>query len=361
MKSISFLFVFVLTSLMAPAPEPAPEPASFRVVGYHAWWMRDTWQTYDFGLLDKVMFFEFEATADGTFVEQHGWPLAWTPLARQAHDTGTAFVPTVAVLNAETFRTLFTSPRRMQALHDNTMTLVRGASADGVHLNFEVFEAVPAEARRNLTAFVRGLRSALRTYRPDAQLSIFLPGFDHGEAYDEQALAAMADFVVVQGYDMHWLTSVDAGPVAPLVGWNGANWGAILDRFLSLGVPRHKMLMAVPYYGYEWPTVSDQPGAATRGEGQPITYAPVDADYLPLIQVSAEARVAAYGKRRDPISQAPYYAYRGTDGWYQGWFEDAQSLRQKYDFVRRERLGGVAIFLLGYDAGRLTDVLRDVR
>lgn len=336
----------------------AAAPKAFRVFGYHAWWMRELWQRYDFGLLDRLMFFELRVTPDGGFEDRYGWPDQWQALRHQAQARGVSVVPTVAVLDAPLFVALLTSEDAARQLRENTMAVIREAGADGVHLNFEVFEPVPAAARAGLTRFVTRLKTDLTRYRPDAQLTLFIPAFDHGEAYDEAALAAACDYLIVQGYDMHWLTAPEAGPVAPLTGWNGANWRSILDRYLALGIPRNKLIMTVPYFGYEWPTTSDQPGAPTRGEGQTLTFAPVDPAYLPLIRISAQQRTAAYGLRRDPVSGSPYYAYRGTDGWYQGWFEDAESLRAKYDFIRRERLAGIAIFLLGYDGGHLDPVLR---
>lgn len=338
-------------------PRPTP-PKAFKVFGYHAWWMREQWQGYDLGLLDRLMFFELRVTPEGGFEDRYGWPDQWQALRTQAQARGVSVVPTVAVLDARLFVSLLTSEAAARQLRENTMAVVREAGAEGVHLNFEVFEPVPAAAQEGLTQFVTRLKADLVRYRPQAQLTLFIPAFDHGEAYDEVALAAACDYLVVQGYDLHWLTAPEAGPVAPLTGWNGANWQGILDRYLALGVPRSKIIMTVPYFGYEWPTASEQPGAATRGQGQPLTFAPVDPAYLPLIQISAQQRTQAHGLRRDPVSGSPYYAYRATDGWYQGWFEDAQSLRAKYDFIRRERLAGIAIFLLGYDGGQLDPVLR---
>ncbi|NNE71001.1 MAG: hypothetical protein HKN29_11650, partial [Rhodothermales bacterium] len=244
-------------------------------------------------------------------------------------------------------------------LEGQILDLVRRAGADGAHLNFETFETPSATARAGYTSLANSLRQKLRAYRSDAELTVFLPGFDYGESYDEVALARAADYLVVQGYDMHWLTAPTAGPVAPVTGWDGASWEGITSRYVSLGVDPAKMVMAVPYFGYEWPTVSEIPGAATRGEGVPITYAPVSETLLPLIRISATARLRDHQGRRDAVAGSPYYTRRDATGWYQGWFEDAESLRAKYRFVKSRGLGGVAVFLLGYDAGLLEPVLKD--
>lgn len=331
---------------------------AFKVFGYHPWWMRDTWQQYDYSVLDKLIFFDVRVNDQAGFQNLQGWPSQWESMIQSAQRNGTQVVPTVALLdNTPQFVNIFRSNTLTAALLRNTMDLVRRANADGIHLDFEIFSNVPPEARNGFTRYVALLRDELKAFKPQAQLTVFVTAFDHADALDEVALARYADHLIVQGYDMHWLTAPNAGPLGPLTGWNGANWETIVNRFVGMGIPREKLIMAVPYYGYEWPTVSDQPGAATRGAGREMTYAPVDPAYLPLIQINAQQRVAAHGLRRDPITNMPYYAFQGADGWYQGWFDDAQSLQQKYNFVKQQRLGGIAIFPLGYDGGQLNSVL----
>ena len=334
---------------------------SFQVFGYHAWWMRDLWKSYDLALLDKIMFFELRAAADGSIAERNGWPSDAAALTSAARGGGVAIVPTVAILEPHVFKGIFGSRANSDRLIDEVLTAVENAGADGVHLNIEIFEPVAPALQEGLTQFVRNLRVRLNQYRQGSELTIFTPGFDFAGAYDEAALAQEVDYLIVQGYDMHWVNGPTAGPLAPVSGWNGTNWDAIVSRYEAEGVPARKIVITVPYYGYEWPTVSDAPGAATRGDAKTMTYAPVDPAYLPLIQISARERTGRYGAKRDPVTQTPYYVYRAEDGWYQGWFEDEESLQVKYRFVEERGLAGIAIFLLGYDGGELMGTLGDER
>ncbi|MBO6576365.1 MAG: hypothetical protein JJ896_16760 [Rhodothermales bacterium] len=329
-----------------------------RVLGYHAWWMQDSWKDYDLELYDKLLFFEFSVDGTGAVHERHGWPDAWQPMIQAVHGAGGKVAPTFAILDPVVFSSVLGSADARGRLEETVMEMVRAGDADGAHLNFEVFEASTPAARAGFTQLVRRLRARLKDWRPDAELTVFLPGFDHGEAYDEVALADAADYLVVQGYDMHWLTAPTAGPVAPVRGWNGASWEGITARYAALGVDPADIVMAVPYFGYEWPVTGPASGASTRGEGVPITYATVSPDLLPLIRISALDRGRTHGVMRDPTTDSPYYTYQGADGWYQGWYEDDRSLDAKYRFVRERGLGGVAVFLLGYDGGLLEPGLR---
>jgi spore germination protein YaaH len=193
-------------------------------------------------------------------------------------------------------------------------------------------------------------------YDPALSLSVFTLAFDEDDVYNERALGHVADYLVVQGYDFYSSDSPRAGPVGAVSGWGTLNWEAVVNRFESFGVPARKIVMGVPLYGYEWPVASDEMGAETRGAGRTIPYA-APSDVLPD---SPRARVRAeeHGVRRDPESGSPYYSFRDGDGWYQGWFDDAESLRAKYDFVRARGLGGIAIFPLAYGDAGLWEELR---
>jgi spore germination protein len=190
---------------------------------------------------------------------------------------------------------------------------------------------------------------------PSYSLSAFVLAFDDDDVYAERALAELTDYLVVQGYDYHSSSEPNTGPVAAVTGWGRLNWGAVVDRFIGFGVPPRKIVMAVPLYGYEWLTDSDEPGATTRDQGVEILVAP-PADLMPEL-ARGSAQAARHGLRRDIESGTPYYAFQDQSGWHQGWFEDAQSLRAKYAFVRERGLAGVAFFPLAYgDAAVWADV-----
>lgn len=262
-------------------------------------------------------------------------------------------VPAVTILETDLFVALFSDTTRTNRLLQTLSDLAASGSVGGLHLEFEVFDTIPDVARNQLTRFVRDLRAVLHQNGRQKTLSMFMVAFDQADAYDEQALAEQMDYLVVQGYDLHWITAPKAGPVSPLLGWEGHNWEAIVARFDALGIPREKMLMSVPYYGYAWPTASDSLAAQTRGKGVITTYTSV-----PAIGPSAREEALRHGLRRDPVSGSPYYAYRDSSGWWQGWFEDTASLAAKYDFVKAKGLGGIAVFPLSYGDVTLNATLR---
>jgi spore germination protein YaaH len=330
----------------------------FFVAGYHPYWAGDAWESYPTDALDELLFFELEAGADGTLVDRHGWPQEWHTMIAAALADGVQVVPTVSMHDADAFEALFQDEAGMRRLIDSIVGLLEATSGlAGIHLDFEVFRGVDLGARDGYTAFVARLAERVEAVDSRLSLSAFALAFDDDDVYNERALAALTDYLVVQGYDYHSAGNATAGPVAGLAGWGRLNWQTVIDRFEAFGVPPRKIVMAVPLYGYEWPVVSDEPGAETRGRGLAIPYT-APAGVLPDVP-RARARAERHGALRDPTSGAPYYSFRDETGWYQGWFDDRESLRAKYDFVRARGLGGVAIFPLAYGDEALWRDLRE--
>jgi spore germination protein YaaH len=330
----------------------------FFVSGYHAYWAADAWKGYPWDVLGQLFYFELEAGPDGGLLNQHGWPTDAAPLLARAREAGVAVVPTISMHDAEAFAVLFGSPTGPARLVEEVVGLLSSTPGlRGVHLDFEVFSPVDLAVRDGYTAFVARLGRRLSEVEPGLSLSAFTLAFDDDDVYNERALAELCDFLVVQGYDLHHRTDSRAGPVAALHGADRLNWDSVVARFQDMGVPPRKIVMGVPLFGYEWPVTSDAPGADTRGDGVTIPLAP-SPDVDPELP-RAPAQAARYGVRRDPASGAPYYTFQDQSGWRQGWFEDAESLRAKYAFVREHGLGGVALFPLAYGDARLWADLRE--
>lgn len=358
--AIAAAAVLVLATACASAGRrPLPtEGDRYYVSGYHPYWAADAWRDYPFDALDRIYFFEVEAGPDGDLADTHGWPDAWRGLVARAVEKGVDIVPTLSMHDLSDFETVFGSPERSARLVDEALGLLHETPGlGGLHLDFEVFEPVSREVRDGYTDFVQRLRRRMAEVDRSYTLSAFALAFDDADVFSERELAEATDYLIVQGYDYHNAAEPNTGPVAPLSGWGRLNWDYVVERFRSLGVPPREIVMAVPMYGYEWPADTDEPGATTRGQAREIVLAP-GPDVAPEL-LRAPEQVRRHGQRRDPVSGSPYYVFRDQSGWHQGWFEDAQSLRDKYAFVRRRGLGGVALFPLAYGDDALWSDLRE--
>ena len=338
---------------VSPTPDTLATASGPEIWAYHAHWMGEAWRVHDLRAFRRLLFFDLVAGPDGRIANRNGWPEQWEALRAGAADARVPIEPVVSVLGKPTFAALFGNAEARARFVAEIAAVAR--DSPGVHLDIEVFEPVDDALRERFRAFVADLRAALDA--PRRTLTAFVPVA--GNLYSARELA-MLDAVVAQGYDVHWQGGPSSGPIAVLGGELPGAWESTGLALQREGVPARKILFSTPLYGYEWPTVSAEPRARTRAEGRIITFAPVPPSLLPDLRVSALARAAEHGLRREAASGAPWYAFRDGEGWRQGWFDDPVSLRPRLEFVRAGNYRGVAFFVLGYDGGALLEAAQAV-
>ena len=307
------------------------------VFGFHPYWMGIAWQKYRLSLLTTIAYFGADISATGEIVDAHNWPV--NSLITAAHSAGVRVVLTAILFNSSDISTLLESSINRNRLIQHLTTSVENAGADGVNIDFE---GVPGSQRTNLVTFLRDLSDVFHARIPDSRVTIDVPAVDWHSAFDYQALAEACDGLMIMGYDYHWSQSPTTGPVAPLTGWGTYNLTWTVNNYLDKTEgARDKLILGLPYYGYQWTADSKEPGASVIGTGEPKTYA------------QAEGLAESLGKlRSDQGGQIPWYRYAETTTWQQGWYDDSLSLSLKYDFANLMGLGGVGIWALGYDGDR---------
>ncbi len=323
--------------------------------GYFAWWLPQSWRTAPLKQMDRLLFFELKVGPQGLITERNGWPEKWGDLRAALRTSATPLDLTLTVLNERDFESIFSSPSATRQLLEQSATLASDPEVAGLHLDFEVYSALPIASVTRFRQFVVDLSKRLRSHRPAKNLSVFLPIGGALQIYDARSVTSL-DHVVAQGYDAHWRSGSNAGPVAPLDGDSEVTWKKAVAQSLSLGVKRDKILLSYPLYGYEWPTQEKNPRSLVRGEGMTTTLAPVDPRFLPAIQVNVQDRVKLYGSTNDALSGSSYYQFQKNGQWTTGWYEGSWALDKKTGYLQAQKLGGMAFFLLGYDEGRVMDM-----
>ncbi len=323
------------------------------LVGYYAYWMKGAWIDMDLRVYDRIVFFTTTPGSDGRMQARNGWPHAWVGLLTRADSLDIPVVPALALLEPDSIKSLFSSHDAISNLLETSLLLIEESKGMGVHLDIELFESVTDSLRDNFISFTDSLaEQALRRW-PDAMLSMFTPAFDNDGLYDLSRIHEGYKQLMVQGYDLHWQTGPQSGPVSALKGWGGANWESIVDRYRNEGLDDSRLVMTIPYYGYEWPVESDSVGSSTKGTAKITTFAAVDSLVLPQYRINIQSRINQHGLQRDSVSGSPFYSFSDSSGFWQGWFEDTHSLEQKYSFIKEAGLKGVATFPMGYDQGIL--------
>lgn len=324
------------------------------VLGFLPWWLLDdpdTMNALRYDLLSTIAFFDVTLSSTGAIQRSGqgwtGWASAtMTNVINAAHARGVKVVLTASMhawdaAGASAQNTMLASAANRARAAADISAAVKARNADGVNIDFE--PVAPAQ-RASFTAFIRTLKARLVADGTRSYLTVdtMAGAASWSTGYDVVGLTASgaADAIMVMAYDFSWSGSARAGGVAPLQSSYMLDVTEALDAHLTAGVPPAKMIWGVPYYGRTWPTTSDALNATTRA-GTSSAYAYIDA-----IE-QAQLR----GRRWDAAGGVPWYAWQSS-GWWEGYYDDAQSLGLKYDLVNGRSLGGIGIWSLGMDAGR---------
>lgn len=278
----------------------------------------------------------FELRADGRMVARRPGALDAEVLsivrARQI-----ALVPTVTndLDRVRVHAMLATAATRTRHVDQLVALAVRHRFA-GIDIDYE--DVDPAD-RANFTAMLQELGRRLRAR--DMQLSVDVPPATSSaadaigaNAYDLAAIGAAADEVRVLAYDYSTPCS-GSGPIAPIA------WVRQVVAHTVEFVPRGKLVLGVPLYGYDW---------ARTGCAESRAW--LDTDAL------RRQHRGTLGWS-NPF-QARQLRYTASGQRHLVWFEDARATAAKLKLAHDERLRGVALWRLGGEDPRTWAMLDQV-
>jgi len=163
------------------------------------------------------------------------------------------------------------------------------------------------------------------------------------------------DYLVVMAYDFHRPGMDYAGPVAPIRSPMGErNIWEVVENVVSMNLPKEKIVMAYPLYGYEWKTETLEYGSRVkRGWWALASYGRMREMDLSL------AKGQLYW---DEKSMSPWWVYEDKGEIKQIYFENEESLRRKLLVLTESGFGGVGFWALGYEgkSSEVWDVVQNI-
>lgn len=226
--------------------------------------------------------------------------------------------------------------------------IMREKGFDDLNLDFETFMEASESARHQFTAFVNTVKKEIALQNLGTLTIDLIPiSMFKNHLVDFQAIGAIVDTVVLMTYDYHYLASTVAGAIAPV---GGAGETIEFDvetavREALKVIPGEKILLGIPLYGYQWETITGSPGSATIPGGGTTASTRRVAEILKAC--------ATCSAQMDPVSREPYLIYPENDYYKQAYYENEESLAGKLALARKYRLGGVALWALGYEDDRM--------
>lgn len=221
-------------------------------------------------------------------------------------------------------------------------SLVNRASALGVYgINID-FEEVAATDRAAFTAFVQKLTTAAHAKKLKVSIDLLRgdASWNHQTAYDQAAIGAIVDTVIIMAYDEHWKGSKEPGSVA------GLHWVEEgVKQYLEYGIPRSKLMLGIPFYVREW---------RIDAAGKLIDNRAILMEELPNLIAETKAKGVF-----DPESGQFKYSYAKDGFTHVFWAETHDTVLKRIAIAEKYDLAGIAAWRLGYEDAELwTKMLR---
>ena len=280
--------------------------------------------------IDEILIFSYGFTAEGELIppqidETWGIQEAWnqqvepilvlTPFA----ETGT--------FNSGLIQILSENETVQDNLIENLLETVREKGYVGVDVDFEY---IRPEDRVGYADFVNRLRETMNEngYRVSVALAPKTSSYQKGllyEAMDYHLLGQSANTVFLMTYEWGYTYGPPLA-VAPL-----PNVRQVLEYALT-EIPKEKIVLGVPNYGYSWPLPYERGVTKARLIGN------VEANVI-AAERGAEIQY-------DERYQSPFFYYEIGGRRYEVWFEDVRSIYAKLQLAAEKDIRGVGYWNL---------------
>lgn len=251
----------------------------------------------------------------------------------QAHEKGLQVWGLIDNFTQEvsTTETLSSTAAR-QNIISQLIQAAQDVGMDGINVDFE---SLSEDVGIHFLEFLREL--SIECHKNNLVLSVDNPvPEDFTSHYDRAEQGRVVDYVIIMGYDEHYVGS-EAGSVASLP-WVEQGIQDTLDE-----VPAERVINAIPFYTRLWKTTGGNVTSEAIGMDQ-------------AQQTIADNNVETYW---DKTTSQNYGKYDIDNSTYQIWLEDAQSVAEKVKLVSKYDLAGVSAWKLGFENNGIWQVISD--
>lgn len=378
---------------------PAQSNSIFEVTGWIPYWRQATGTADTLPHLNKlteVNPFTYTLKSDGTLMDNgptNAEP--WLSFNAAAKAQGVRVIPTVMTSNGALVHELLSDQTTRIALADHIADVVKTNGYDGIDIDFE---GKQARTKDYFSTFLMGLKMRLgdkwlmctiETRIPDSDryFGAEIPADSQVFANDLKAIGTYCDRVRLMTYDQQRIDmKINADAGTRLYAANGdPAWVEKVVNHMAKDIPRSKILIGVPTYGYEYSVTTYEGGqhlydilwTFNPGHAQPqkgisapslterfgvvpertywgemaITYIP-DPNNTTAAPIISNARMSALAASAAASLYADAYGSNMTYR-YAVW-PDEETTRQKVELAKRLGVRGISIFKL--DGGQDPDI-----
>ncbi|MFV0590472.1 MAG: glycoside hydrolase family 18 protein [Draconibacterium sp.] len=327
-----------------------------KTIGWHNAWMKQEFQRYSYNYLSVLNLYGYELSASGkcakpNYIKNFEAPQGVIDYARNANCA--VHLTVYSKMPSEISRFLKNN-KAWDTLTEELDSLIKRNPLTGINI---YFEDVAINESQNFTAFINHLSTHLKAKSDSFVVSLSIPAItnqasiDKISAYNFKELSSFVDYYYVltdRMIDGRVDISRALSPLYPSKKYGDRSIESTINSYQNFGIPAPRLILTLSYLGIGW-NVADFEGQLRNTATTNLTYQSVVENYLNTDELGKSIlpgfdrrQVAAY---LNVIGKTP-------DRNMQIWYDNDQSLYEKYLWALDQNLGGVAVRGLGYDDGR---------
>jgi len=281
--------------------------------------------------LDEISPYWYYALENGTVIPSHN-DTANRDFIIHCRSMGMAIVPMISN-NHDTnvVSSLINNPEIQQTHIQELLNVTIVNGFEGVDINYE---NIPTSMKDGYSEFIHNLSAAFHSKGKIIRVSVFPKVSDDEDregpgGYDYRKIGQYADSVRVMAYNLHWSSSVRAGPITSY------DWVGTVINYSVDAIPLEKISLGIPLFGYDW--IVDRSGRTLEiAENRSFTY------------ISSLLREPGMERRWNGTSRTPYISYEDSRGRLHSiHYNDAESLLHELLLVRDFGISRISLWRIG--------------
>ncbi|KAJ3063431.1 hypothetical protein HDU98_000770 [Podochytrium sp. JEL0797] len=374
-----FPFLLHLFALALSFTSPASAIKNTRIVGaYLPFWDGVEAKYVDFTRITHLFYAFAYISPNGTITP----PLPNDPIlatfASQTHAGNALAMLSIGGWGLEPFSTAFSTPVGIATFVTSVHQFVHRYGFDGVDIDWE-YPGEPGACGNpwspsDTDNFLVAMKALRHTMGPTFLLSATTPVYPWLDSTGHPMSSATSfahyfDFLSIMSYDLNGIWGTVTGANAPLIqdarnlGTPGANVVSAVEAWMNAGVPAHKIVLGVAFYGHYMKAI------------HPMTHNPPSEIYVPVqhgstghsclgaglggdftyTQIVRLLTTPGWIHHYDPHTQTPWL-FNMEDNTFIS-YDDARSVSVKAAWAGCMGLGGVMMWEVTNDGGALLPAL----
>ncbi len=325
------------------APQPAPPSVVFstplkshEIFGFAPYWTLYEESQFNVSDFTTIDYFGVSVNGDATLSNSDsGWSgfqsQDLVDLINRAHAASDRVVLTISCLEQSTLVQLVSNPNAPTLIANEVIPVLQEKHLDGLNIDFE---GQGSAIRSGLTRLIVSLSTLVHAFNPNFQVTVDTYASSAGDPngpFNIGALSPGVDGFFVMGYDME--NPLVPSPNAALDNWTPSDVEA-LQEYTDI-VPPTKLILGIPYYGYDWQTTDGTANALATAPPIPLTYQTIVQNNNPQYW--------------DPTTSTPWTSYEIGTQWHETYYDDPASVALKAALADYYHVAGVGVWALGMD------------